>query len=45
MIMAKQKTKDEYTTIQLSRETKKKLDELGKKNETYEEIIKRLLEK
>lgn len=31
------------TTIQLSPETREKLKELGKKGETYEEIILRLL--
>ena len=33
----------DITTIQISKETKQKLDEIGKKNETYEDIIKRLL--
>jgi len=32
------------TCIQLSKETKSKLDDLGKKQDTYEDIIKRLLE-
>jgi predicted transcriptional regulator len=31
------------TTIELSNETRDRLKELGKKGETYEEIIKRLL--
>jgi len=31
------------TTIELSKETRDQLKELGKKGETYEEIIKRLL--
>ena len=33
------------TTIQLSPETREKLKELGKKGETYENIILRLLER
>ena len=33
----------EITTIQISKETRDKLKELGKKGETYDEIIKRLL--
>ena len=32
------------TTIELSKETRDRLKELGKKGETYEDIIKRLLE-
>jgi predicted DNA-binding protein len=32
------------TSIQLSFETKRELDNIGKKGETYEDIIKRLLE-
>ncbi len=31
------------TTIQITKELKDKLDSLGKKGETYEEIITRLL--
>jgi len=31
------------TSIQISFETKKELDNIGKKGETYEDIIKRLL--
>jgi len=31
------------TCIQISKETKCKLDDLGKKQDTYEDIIKRLL--
>jgi len=32
-----------YTTIRLEKETVKVLQEVGKKNETYDEIIKRLV--
>ena len=32
------------TTIRISQETKKRLECLGKKGETYETIIRRLLE-
>ena len=35
---------NDITTIQLSRETRDQLKELGKKGETYDEIIKKLLE-
>ena len=35
--------KREYTTIALKRKTINKLKSLGKKGETYEEIIQRLL--
>jgi predicted DNA-binding protein len=35
--------KVEKTTIQLTVETKKRLDDLGTKIDTYEDIIKRLL--
>lgn len=37
------KLKREYTTIALKRKTINKLKSLGKKGETYEEIIQRLL--
>lgn len=37
--------REDITTIQISREAKKRLDELGKKGETYDQIIKRLLDK
>lgn len=33
------------TSIQISRETKEKLDKLGKKGDTYEDIIKQLIER
>ena len=36
--------KENMTTIQLSTETRDQLKELGKKGETYDEIIKKLLE-
>ena len=36
--------KEDVTTIQLSRGTRDQLKELGKKGETYDEIIKKLLE-
>jgi len=32
------------TTIELSKETRDRLKELGKKNETYDEIVKKLIE-
>jgi hypothetical protein len=32
-----------YTTIRLEKDTIKMLQEIGKKNETYDEIIKRLV--
>lgn len=35
--------KDEITCIQLSKEVKAQLDELGTKNSTYEGIIKNLI--
>jgi len=35
----------DITTIQITKETKRKLEELGKKNDTYEEIILRLIER
>ncbi len=35
--------KEKVTTIQLSRETRDQLKELGKKGETYEEIVQMLL--
>lgn len=36
--------KENMTTIQLSTETRDQLKELGKKGETYDEIIKKLLD-
>lgn len=35
--------KEDITTIQISKATRDKLKEQGKKGETYDEIIKRLL--
>lgn len=34
---------EDVTTIQLSRETRDQLKDLGKKGETYDEIVRRLL--
>lgn len=34
----------EMTTIAISKETKKKLDERGNKGQTYDEILQELLE-
>jgi len=36
-------SKEDVTTIQLSRGTRDQLKELGKKGETYDEIVRRLL--
>ena len=33
----------EYTTIRISEETHKRLEEFGKKGESFEDIVKRLL--
>lgn len=35
---------NKYTVIRLSQETRERLKALGKKGETYEEIVKRMLE-
>jgi len=35
---------EEITTIQMSTQTRNKLKEIGKKGETYEEIIEKLLQ-
>ena len=35
----------ESTTIQLSKETREQLKELGKMGETYDDVIKRLIKK
>jgi len=35
--------KEDITTIQISRATRDELKELGKKGETYDEIIRKLL--
>ncbi len=37
--------KGEYTTIRIRKSTKEKLDNNGKKSESYDDIILRLLEK
>jgi len=34
----------EVTTVKVTKRTREKLAELGKKNETYEDIIERLIE-
>jgi len=39
------KKRDDITSIQISKATKKLLEELGRKGETFEEIIIRLLKK
>jgi predicted CopG family antitoxin len=36
--------KTEATTIQVSKETREKLADMGKKGETYDEIINKLIE-
>lgn len=36
---------NEKTSIRIAKETKEKLDSLGKKGDTYEKIISKLLEK
>jgi len=36
--------KGEKTTIELSKETRNQLKELGKKGETYDQIIKKLIQ-
>jgi predicted CopG family antitoxin len=37
--------KTEITTIQISKETREKLADIGKKGETYDDIIKKLIKK
>jgi predicted CopG family antitoxin len=37
--------KTEITTIQISKPTREKLADMGKKGETYDDIIKKLIEK
>ncbi len=41
----KQKRKDEISCVQLSKDTKAKLDKLGTKTDTYEKIILNLMPK
>ncbi len=38
-------SKREITCIKLSKETKSRLDQRGKKQDTYEDVVTRLLEK
>ncbi len=38
-------SKREITCIKLSMETKSRLDQLGNKQDTYEDLVKRLLDK
>ena len=40
----KSKRKDEITCVQLSKNTKRKLDTFGKKSDTYENIIQNLMD-
>jgi len=40
----KTKRKDEITCVQLTRDTKAKLDKLGTKTDTYEKIILKMIE-
>lgn len=40
----KEQDKDKITTIRISVKTKNRLDLLGKKGDSYEDIIKRLIE-
>lgn len=35
---------DEVTTVRITKRTRERLAELGRKKETYEEIIQRLIE-
>ena len=43
-VNSSQKKKDEVTCIQLSKDTKAKLDKLGIKSDTYESIILNLMD-
>ncbi len=38
------KAKREMTTIQISKETREMLKQLGRKGETYDDIIRKLIE-
>ena len=40
----KSKRKDEITCVQLTKDTKSKLDSFGKKSDTYESIINKLMD-
>jgi predicted CopG family antitoxin len=42
--MAKKRTKPNITTIQITEETRDKLKERGKKGDTYDDVIRDLLE-
>ena len=42
--MVMPKARREMTTIQVSKETREMLKELGRKGETYDDIIRRLIE-
>lgn len=42
--MASEVEKLETTTIRISHDTKKRLDILGAKNDTYEDIVNRLVD-
>jgi hypothetical protein len=41
---SKPKRKDELTCVQLSKDTKAKLDKLGMKSDTYESIILKMMD-
>ena len=43
MEISKQKRKDEISCVQLTKDTKSKLDKLGMKSDTYEKIILNLM--
>ncbi|MHC1596975.1 MAG: DUF7557 family protein [Methermicoccaceae archaeon] len=42
--MSEKTQKSRYTTIALSHETKERLNEIGRKGETYDDIVVRLLD-
>ena len=42
--MSKTQNKENITTIQINKDTRDELKKLGMKGETYDEVIKRLLE-
>lgn len=37
--------KNDYTNIRIKKETAKMLQEIGKKSETYDDVIRRLMER
>jgi hypothetical protein len=43
--VSKTQNKENVTTIQIGKATRDELKKLGKKGETYDEIIKKLIEK